>query len=290
MNSIRRIFTISVMAVTILSMSVVVVPDVGAAASAGDLIKMDGLSSVYYLAADGKRYVFPNEKAYFSWYSDFSGVVTIPQSELESYPLGANVTVRPGTKLVKITTNPKVYAPLADGHLVAVPDEATAAALYGANWAKRIIDVPDAFFTNYTIDSGELSSAAYPEGSLIKMSDDPAVYYVDADGMARKIASEAAFLANRFKWDDVITAASGFTLPTLGAEITSAADTSGGLGILDTSQGGGGGTGIQPGAGTGLTVALASDTPAAGVIPSSASNAVFAKYNFTASNDGAITI
>jgi len=66
MEKLRKIFTVSVMAMTILAMSVVVVPGAGATASAGDLIKMSGLSSVYYLAADGKRYVFPNEQTYFS--------------------------------------------------------------------------------------------------------------------------------------------------------------------------------------------------------------------------------
>ena len=141
MERFKKIFAAGVIFVTVLSMSVVVAPQAGAVASAGDLIKMAGLSSVYYLAADGKRYVFPNESTYFSWYGDFSGVVTIPQAELESYPLGKNVTVRPGTKLVKITTNPKVYAVTTGGTLVAVPDEATAATLYGANWNKRIITI-----------------------------------------------------------------------------------------------------------------------------------------------------
>ena len=65
MKKLRKIFIVSVMIVTALSMSVVVAPSAGAAASAGDLIKMDGLSSVYYLAADNKRYVFPNESTYF---------------------------------------------------------------------------------------------------------------------------------------------------------------------------------------------------------------------------------
>ena len=64
-----------------------------------------------------KRYVFPNEATYKSWYSDFSGVVTISADELASYPLAANVVVRPGTKLVKITTDPKVYAVEANGVL-----------------------------------------------------------------------------------------------------------------------------------------------------------------------------
>ncbi|NCQ16453.1 hypothetical protein GW814_02260, partial [Candidatus Falkowbacteria bacterium] len=83
MERFKKIFAAGVIFVTVLSMSVVVAP-AGATASAGDLIKMAGLSSVYYLAADGKRYVFPNEATYFSWYGDFSWVMTIPQSELES--------------------------------------------------------------------------------------------------------------------------------------------------------------------------------------------------------------
>src|SRR3989338_3582636 len=120
MSKLRKIFTVSVMLMTILSMSVVVAPQAQAAASAGDLIKMSGLSSVYYLAADGKRYVFPNETSYFSWYSDFSSVVTVSQSELESYPLGKIITRRPGTKLVKITTAPKVYAVETNGPLGSV--------------------------------------------------------------------------------------------------------------------------------------------------------------------------
>jgi hypothetical protein len=198
MTKIRKAFTMSLMLVTVLAMTVVVAPEASAAASAGDLIKMDGLSSVYYLGADGKRYVFPNEATYFSWYRGFSSVMTIPQSELESYPLGKNITMRPGTKLVKITTNPKVYAVESDGVLRAIPDEATALALYGDMWNKRIVDVPDAFFTNYTIASEDVMSDAYPEGTLVKFGEGADVYYIDADGKARKIADEAAFLANPF--------------------------------------------------------------------------------------------
>jgi len=52
---------------TVLSMSIVVAPTAKAAAVAGDLIKINGVSSVYYLAANGKKYVFPNEATYFSW-------------------------------------------------------------------------------------------------------------------------------------------------------------------------------------------------------------------------------
>ena len=54
MERFKKIFAASVIFVTVLSMSVVVVPNTNATASAGDLIKMAGLSSVYYLSADGK--------------------------------------------------------------------------------------------------------------------------------------------------------------------------------------------------------------------------------------------
>ena len=282
MEKLRKILVISVMMITVLSMCVVVAPQAGAAASAGSLIKMNGLSSVYFLAADGKRYVFPNESTYFSWYGDFSGVVTIPQTELESYNLGANVTVRPGTKLVKITTNPNVYAVTPNGMLIKVPSETIATTLWGTNWAKRVIDVPDAFFTNYRIDSVNVVSAtAYPTGSLVKLAASPDVYYIAADGKAQKITSEAAFLANRFAWDNVITAAATFTLPTAGADITGAVAT-----LTDTSSGAGG----TIGAGTGLTIALSSDTPASASVPSYSSLVPFVTVNMTASNDGDVTV
>ncbi|MCK4554095.1 hypothetical protein KAU19_03980, partial [Candidatus Parcubacteria bacterium] len=281
MEKLKKSIIIGVMVATVLSMSMVVAPQVGATASAGDLIKMDALSSVYYLGADDKRYVFPNEQTFFSWYSDFSAVVTIPQSELESYPLAANVTIRPGTKLVKITTDPKVYAVESNGTLVHVPDEATAIALYGADWAQRVVDVPDAFFTNYTVSAETVSATAYPEGSLIKTADLSTVYYVDASGNARQITTGAAFEANRFKWSDVITTT--LAIPTAGTDLAAVEST-----LIDTSSGAGG-TPVDPIVGTGLTVALASDTPAAESIPAG-SPTEFLKINLTASSDGAVKI
>ncbi|NTU98948.1 hypothetical protein HGA64_02995, partial [Candidatus Falkowbacteria bacterium] len=280
MQTLRKAIALSVIFVTVLSMSVAVAPQANAAASAGDLIKMNGLSSIYYLGGDGKRYVFPNEQTYFSWYSDFSSVMTIPQAELESYPLGANVTIRPGTKLVKITTNPKVYAVEPGGSLVAIPDEATAKTLYGDNWAKRVVDVADAFFTNYKIATKTVSATAYPTGSLIKTASTPDIYYVNADGSASKVASESAFNANRLKFSDVITTT--VALPTLGADITSASSA-----ITDTASGAGGT--VYTG-GTGLTIALSSATAQSGTLIAGQSLADIASFNLTASNDGAVKL
>jgi len=171
------------------------------AASAGQLIKMNGLSTVYYLGSDMKRYVFVNPTTYFSWYTDFNGVQVVSQSELESYALGANVTMRPGTWLAKITTNPTVYAVEPGGKLRSIVSEANAISLWGANWAKMVRDVPDGFFTNYTIQT-PLTAGVYPAGSLVKSASSPNVYYFDGTNY-RPFANEAAFTANRFRFEFV---------------------------------------------------------------------------------------
>src|SRR3989339_249796 len=73
------------------------------------LIKSMVSNAVYYCGADGKRYVFPNQKIYNSWYIDFKSVITISSEQLASVPLGGNVTYRPGVRMVKIETEPNVY-------------------------------------------------------------------------------------------------------------------------------------------------------------------------------------
>ena len=115
----------------------------------GSLIKGPG-DAVYYYAQDGKRYVFPNSQTYFTWYADFSSVQTISAGDLAEITIGGNVTYRPGVKLVKVTTDPKVYAVSSHGTLRWMQTEALATALYGTNWSAQVNDIPDAFFTNYT--------------------------------------------------------------------------------------------------------------------------------------------
>ncbi|MFH1078110.1 MAG: hypothetical protein V1745_02400 [Patescibacteria group bacterium] len=119
---------------------------------AGDLIKGTQFSTVYYFGPDGRRYVFPNDKTYFTWYTDFSTVKTIPDLQLQTIPLGrSNITYRPGVKMVKIDTDPKTYAVDQGGMLRWVKTEQLAITLFGLNWNQRIDDVPDPFFINYKV-------------------------------------------------------------------------------------------------------------------------------------------
>ncbi|MFH0928703.1 MAG: hypothetical protein V1821_04505 [bacterium] len=150
----KRIFAVTVAVATMawaVGLATLATPFASAATIAsGSLIK-GSLSAVYYYGADGKRYVFPNEKTYKTWYADFSTVQTISDTELASIMIGGNATYRPGVKMIKITSDPRTYAVSKGGVLRWIKSEAIAIALYGTSWNQMIEDVSDAFFTNYTI-------------------------------------------------------------------------------------------------------------------------------------------
>ncbi|MCK9360662.1 hypothetical protein M0Q28_00325 [Patescibacteria group bacterium] len=153
------------------SSSLLFAPLLGHAAgcTSGTLIK-GSLSSVYYCGADGKRYVFPNEKVYNTWYAGFDSVQTISDSELASLPLGGNVTYRPGLKMVKINTDPKVYAVAAGGTLRWVQTESVARDLYGADWNTKIDDIADTYFVNYRIGNPIPSAGEYSVANELALS------------------------------------------------------------------------------------------------------------------------
>jgi len=126
-------------------------PGPASAAPPPDTLIKASSAAVYYYAADGKRYVFPNQKTYSSWFSGFSGVITVSDDELAAIPLGGNVTYRPGIRMIKITSDPKVYAVARGGVLRWIASETAAVALYGADWNQYIDDISDAFFVNYAV-------------------------------------------------------------------------------------------------------------------------------------------
>ncbi len=132
-----------------------------AAPTHGSLIKRADHAAVYYYGADGKRYVFPNERVFKTWYADFSGVQTVTADEMAAIQIGGNVTYRPGFKMIKIDTDPKVYAVSRGGVLRHIASEAVASAIFGAGWAALVDDIPDAFFVNYTHGAAIASASEY---------------------------------------------------------------------------------------------------------------------------------
>ncbi|HVM90550.1 MAG TPA: plastocyanin/azurin family copper-binding protein [Verrucomicrobiae bacterium] len=142
---------------------------VTASFGSGDLIKGSG-DTVYYFAPNGKRYVFPNSKTYFTWYKDFSGVKTISDGQLSTIPLGGNVTYRPGYKMVKITTDPRVYVVDQGGVLRHVGSESLAQTLYGLSWKNQIDDIPDAFFINYRVGTDIQTASDYQPANVMTLT------------------------------------------------------------------------------------------------------------------------
>lgn len=223
----KKIFTFAVVFTTIvwsIGVGALALPLAANAVTSGDLIKGTG-TAVYYYGADAKRYVFPYQAAYASWYgSTFSGVTTMTDADLIAIPFGGNVTVRPG-KLAQVVSmdspwmvmDPKVYAVEKDNVLRWVKTADVAVAIFGATWESQIVAIPEALLTNYTIGAE-----------------------INAAGDYNLATQQAVASINECK----------------------------GL------------TGVS-GAG-GLSIALASDTPAAASVPKGAANVYFTKVNFTA--------
>jgi hypothetical protein len=249
----------------------------GAASAAtlasGDLIKASG-PAVYYYGSDAKRYVFPNENTFFSWFMDFSSVKTITDAELAAVQIGGNMTMRPGTKLVKITTDPKVYAVTKCGTLHWVESESVAISLFGSDWARRVVDVPDAFFVNYSVGSS-IPSAVHPNGSLVSYASEPGMTYVVWNGMKRKLVG-AGMSANMYNPANVISTTIAYPA---GADVTARESDLSDAVCMTT---------VPPQSGM-VTVSLASDTPAGATLPKGSSGSMLAKFNLMGGSS-AVTI
>ncbi len=271
----KRAFTVAVAAATILwsiGISAFVAPMSARAASSGDLIKGETLSTVYYYGSDGSRYAFPNEKSYFTWYSDFSDVETITDSELAAISLAGNVVYRPGSRWVKIQSDPKTYVVSTEGTVRWVESEEVAEGLAGSDWNTMIDDVPDTFFVDYTVGTSLTDAGDAFDGALVDV--DGATYLV-WDGEMR-LVSDAGFSANMFQTRNVLDG-DGMDLAGLdaGDEVTEELSA-----LTDSVQLGEEVTG-------GLSVSLASDTAASATIPSGAASVGFTKVKLMASSGSA---
>lgn len=107
--------------------------------------------AVYWAGSDGKRYAFPNEAVYRTWYPDFSTVRIVDPEALAAIPLGGLVTHRPGVRPVKLPSSPRVYAVDRRATLRWITSEAVARSLFGPTWNRQVIDLPEWLFTTYRI-------------------------------------------------------------------------------------------------------------------------------------------
>ncbi len=120
-----------------------------------DYFRGDSFDTVYYLNARGQRRPFPTSQTYFSWTPSFDRIRRVIDAVLPCYSIGIPVLPRPGRVLVKIVSDSNVYAlesdpTNVDGTILRlVPDEATAIAVYGSDWADYVIDVDPTLFHHF---------------------------------------------------------------------------------------------------------------------------------------------
>lgn len=182
----------------------------------GALVKSASSAAVYILGLDGYRHAFPTEREFASWGLSFDDVETVDDATIAAYDLGRNVTIRPGTYLVKLQTNPKVFAVEAGGVLRWVASESVALQLYGVDWASRVVDVSDAFWGNYTIGS-DVTTPVHPDGSVLVYGGTR--YYV-ADASTGQVDDETA-VALRFSDDFAVEVANSAIIAQYASSVVS---------------------------------------------------------------------
>ncbi len=143
------------------SQTVLVRTAAGVRRLSGHLVKADSGRSVYLAATDGKRYLFATESQFYGWYQSFASVRSVPASSLASMPLGGNVLYRPGYRLVRAASSPRIYSVSEQGVLHWIVSPYVLADIFGKNWPSRVDIVPDTQLTDYTYGQPVIDAAFY---------------------------------------------------------------------------------------------------------------------------------
>ncbi|MFA5211530.1 MAG: hypothetical protein WC414_03440 [Patescibacteria group bacterium] len=280
----KKLFTFSVVALTIawsMGLATLVPTVVKAeecpALEAGDLYKVPGSNSVYYLNSEMESMYFPTEEVFNSWGFSFSDVKTIPNTCFDMYeqatPAGLNF--RPGSRLVKRVESPTVYAVLPGNTRAAIGSEAVAKALYGENWAKLVRDLPGVFMSNFLSTGAALDESVPHNGQFVKETGSDKVYFamdgklyeVDGDVTADVRTVSATVLSKLDKSTETVTLASTMEDPAQLGETS---------GDTTTVVGGD------------LAVSLSANSPEAATVPINIDNVEFAKVIFKALDEDVV--
>lgn len=143
-------------------------PDFSQDVHVGDLVKIPGRSTIFYIADNGLRYNFPNAGVYQSWFgNDFSKVKTITAQRFNTIPMGGYVMYRPGS-LVKFNTSRDVYVVVKNNELRRLANPQVAGQIFGANWNRKIATLPANFRGAMKVGLDITSKADYAVASQVK--------------------------------------------------------------------------------------------------------------------------
>jgi len=120
---------------------------------AGWFVRSYSFDTIYYVDEYSIRYPFWDTNSFFSYADSFDEVVWVTDATLPTMDLGGPMLPAFGSVLVKIQSDPKVYAIDSGNVLRWVPSEDTAIALYGADWADYVIDLEPTTMARFTTGS-----------------------------------------------------------------------------------------------------------------------------------------
>ncbi len=144
---------------------------------AGEYIRGVNYSTVYFIDALGVRHPFFNAQEFLTYGISFANTRVVSDATLPYLQLGTPMLPKPGVVLVKIVSNPRVYAievnPLDQfrPRLRWIPDEATAIALYGQNWAQFVIDIDETQLFRFGFGLDMQANESVETSGLIRRED-----------------------------------------------------------------------------------------------------------------------
>ena len=162
--------------------------------SNGTLVRSSDSSNVYLIENGGKRLFTSGalfERLGYKW----SNILAVDALELNWYPTSGNM-VLPDGSLIRGAGTPTVYL-VAGGQ----KKEITSAALLGklGYGFANVVEIPQASLSDYPTGA----RATYPDGTLVKSVESPAVYRITGD-KKEEFASLNVFNATGAKWSNIV--------------------------------------------------------------------------------------
>lgn len=120
----------------------------------GDFIRGASYPTVYFVTEDFHRRPFLNEATFATYQDSFDNVRVVTDATLPFLTIDALMLPKAGVTLVKVESTPETFFSTAPSVFAQhtthwVPDETTAATLFGASWSDYVLDLPPTAFHWY---------------------------------------------------------------------------------------------------------------------------------------------